>query len=188
MVTKLTPLAGEDRELLYEMAAPMFTEGECYAFAIALHRGLDWPIVGLMQGEIVRHALTRMPSGKLFDVRGEIEDERVGEPYLKPPYDLRDIDEKTLYAKRPILDGTIAHARKMAEALWPELPWKSTYAGRARIFADELETLCRRHGIWIRAPVPAQPPFLAPQHGEEGGYELRPTADGYGFTIDRYFK
>lgn len=115
----------------------------------------------------------------------------MGRPFdLPPPYDLREVAVADL-VREGEPDYTRAHsvhvARRFAEAIWPELPWKESFAKRVVAFADELEALCRKHKLWIRASVPATAPLIALGEDDEGGYQLRPTVDGMTFTIDRYF-
>lgn len=187
MPTILRVLSEEERVAMHENWRPVYFDGECYAFAVALHRGLGWQIIGLMNGEEIRHACVRSPEGKLHDVRGFITEEEFGNPFLAPPYELREIEESDLCAVRPVQDGSIKYARIMAENVWPELPWQETLAKRAQVFADAIEAVCREHGFWIRSPYPAALPLLAKGDGDEGGYELQLTADGLTYTIDRYF-
>ena len=79
----------------------------------------------------------------------------------------------------------MAFARKMAEKIWPELPWIVSEAKRVSAFCDELEALCSKHGLWIRAPYPSSKPVLAIGEGDEAGYSVYPTDDGLSYTIDR---
>lgn len=195
------------REAIADMCAGIFLHGECYAFAIALHRGIGWPIVALMarvesvlkelgededaflypKGEIPLHAAVRRPDGMLHDARGVFPEEEIGEPFgIAAPHRLVNLAESDLRAIRPVGDRTVARARRFAEALWPDLPWKETAAGRVAAFAAELEDLCRRRGLWIRGPVPGSLPLVCEEGGEEGGYVVRPTADANAFLINRF--
>ncbi len=176
----------EDHALLHDMYRNIFLNGECYAFAIALHEGLGWPMVGLMKGDTIWHAGVRTPDGRVHDVRGFLTEEVFASYFLSPPFVLRSVDEGMLRAVRPIDEHTIKHARHLAETLWPTLPWKETYAMKVRAFAEELETLSRRHGFWITGSVPAQAPRLYKGCGDEGGYRVSPTISGQAYTIARY--
>jgi hypothetical protein len=80
----------------------------------------------------------------------------------------------------------IKRAWQLAEVMWPDLPWIDTTTAKVVAFADELEELCRKHGLWIYGGVPADPPRLYLGGGDEGGYELFPTIDGSTHTINRY--
>lgn len=188
MAVILEPLLKEDREMFYSMLRGTYLDGECYAFAIALHRGLGWPMEGLMQGKVIRHAAVRSPDGSLHDVRGFISDHEFGSPFLEPPYVIRAIEEYELFDARTIEDGSIANARRTAELIWPELPWVETNADKCAAFASDIEAVSRKHGLWIRGAVPAQSPLIAAECGEEGGYRLRSTLDGITFTLERYFE
>lgn len=195
MSTKFVYLKGDFRDHLNDMCLGMYLDGSCYEFATALHRGLGWPMVGLMKGSIlikpiIRHVAVRQPDGKLRDVRGEITIEEFGAPFeeLEPPYITRDVTEADLLDTRSVAENAIELAAKFAEALWPELPWLSGQQKLYKQFADGLEELSRRTGVWIRSPVPACPPVLSDAFGEEKGYVLEQTAEGLGFTIDRLLR
>lgn len=180
------PAGQEDRDILHELCLGLYLHDECYAFAIALHQGLEWPIVGLMDGKIVIHAGVRSPEGRLHDVRGRLGEEEFGSPFLSPPFTLCDVDPSQLYAIRPIDDLSIARARRSAEVIWPDLPWIDSFASRAKVFTDELELLCRKHGLWMWNQ-PGSPTRLSQGDGSEGGYALRPSAEGSAMLIERYF-
>ncbi len=176
----------EDHELLRSLFRSTYLDGECYAFAIALHRGLNWPIVGLMKGDVVWHAGVRSPDDRVHDIRGFLTEDEFGGHFLSPPFTFHNVSESDLLAIRPVHDYTIKHARRLAEVLWPDLPWIESTASKITAFTDELEALCRKHGLWIRGAVPANPPRLFIGGGDEGGYEVRPTIDGIAYTIDQY--
>ena len=176
----------EDHKMLYDAYRCIFLEGECYAFAMALNQGLGWPMVGLMKGNVIWHAGVRSPDGRIHDVRGLLMEEEFGTYFGLPASAIREITSDELYATRPVHEFTIKRARNLAEVLWPDLPWIESSAARVTAFADELEALCRKHGFWICAGVPADPPRLFPSFGEEGGYEVSPTIDGLAYTINRY--
>lgn len=188
MAALYKPLGDEERGCLHDMARAMFLDGECYAFAVALSRGLGRPMVGLMRGDEIRHATVYMISHLLHDVRGIFsqEDPKLGEPFgMSPPYTLRTITEGDLLAVRPVHERTIATAARFAEAIWPNLPWTNSRARRAAAFAEELEALSRKHKFWIRAPYPAAMPILCDGMDDEAGYTLQHTCDASSFTIDR---
>jgi len=192
MATRYTPLSGEALEVLRNTAQSVYLDGECYAFAIALKRGLGWPLAGLMEGDTIRHAMAYGISHKLYDVRGGFaqDDPKLGQPFsLRPPYQLRQIKEEQLRQVRPVHERTIRHARKLAEIIWPNWPWRSASSAHARMtaFLDDLESISRRHGVWVRAaiPNPAMWPHLSEHEGDESGYTLYPTEDGQGYIFDR---
>lgn len=177
----------KDREMLHSMYRRFFLEGECYAFALALNQGLGWPMVGLMKSSTILHAGVHAPDGRFHDIRGFLTEEKFGGHFLSPPFIIREVVADELYATRPIDEHTIKKARQLAEVLWPDLPWVSTHAMKVQAFADELEALSRKHGLWICGGVPADPPRLFIGGGDEGGYVVRPTVDGLSHTINRYF-
>jgi hypothetical protein len=163
----------------------MYLDGQCYEFAFALRRKLGWPMVGLMDGEIIRHVLVREPEGALRDVRGRLAMTDVGKPFgMQEPYELRDVEEADVLRMRLVSEGSVDMAGRLAELVWPELSWNGE-AKRMAAFADELEALSRKHGVWIRAPYPAALPILSGAFGEEAGYTITPTANAGGYMIDR---
>lgn len=192
MTTRMHQLAedSEDREILYDQLLSVYLDGECYAFAIALHRGLAWPIVGLMEDLVPRHVVVRMPSGMLRDVRGKeftADDPELGAPFsLTPPYVLQEIHESNLFVVRKIQDHSIALARSMAERLWPDLGWKNPLEPRVRAFVDALEMLCKEHGFCIRSPYVTTRPIISPLEGDEGGFDVFHMPHCTDFTFDRY--
>lgn len=192
MVVILTQLNGEDWTHLHELAKSMYLDGACYEFAIALHRGLGWNLFGIMCSDVIRHAVVQHPREPHLwrDVRGAVTRADVGTPFgVSAQATIRLIQEDDLRAVRPVTEHDIANATRIAQRLWPELPWKEPQDHKVLAFALELEVLSRKHGIWIRSSVPAQQPHLAMSDGEdEFGYILSPTANVTGYTIDRHFK
>lgn len=179
----------EVMEFMRDLCRSMFLDGECYAFAVALHCGLSWPMFGLMRNNEIRHAFlypANVSNGVFFDARGYIAEEKLGKPFgVDQPYELRQIEEKDLYAKRPILDNSIDKARQFAEIIWPNLPWKGgTRADKILEFAREFEALSRKHGLWIRAAFPGTPPLLAEGCGDES-YSLKLMPDGLTYSVAR---
>jgi len=195
IVRKLKKKDGKlEWQKLREIYEGLYLRGSCYAFAIALNEGLGWPIVGLfvkrIEMELIDHAGVRAPDGKIFDVRGFISEEEFGNLYTGPPYDLREITREHLDATSAAGVGeySLKRARQIAEILYPELPWRETRASLVTAFADELEALCRKHNKWIRSPLAVHAPQLQEGDGSEGGYELLPTLDGLGYTINCYLR
>lgn len=176
-------------EFIRDLCKSMFLDGECYAFAIALHRGLGWPMLGLMCNNEIRHAFlhpANVSSDVFFDARGYISEEKLGKPFSADlPYELRQIEEKDLYSARPILDNFIDKARQFAEIVWPNLPWRGgTRANKILTFSKELEALSRKHGLWIRGTFPGTPPLLAEGCGDES-YSLKLMPDGLTYSVAR---
>lgn len=175
MVVVIQNLDNETLREFHELCEGVYLDGECYTFAIALHRNLGWPIVGLMHKGTVRHALVRRPEDQvLFDARGPVTQAELGEPFGIPlPYDLKPIEENDLRRIKPIQEQGIARTLELAEKLWPDLPWKNSAQKRALRFAEELEQLSRKHGIWLRSRVGADSlPLLYVGYGDETGYTL----------------
>ncbi|MFC1594976.1 hypothetical protein ACFL3E_00930 [Patescibacteria group bacterium] len=187
MTTLFQPL-NETQKNLHELYRHMYLHGGCGIFALALHHGLGWPLFGLMKGKEICHAVVRSPDGKFFDVRGPITEKEIGIPYnLKPPHKIRPVTEDEVKNMKPLHDAIIEHIMENAEIIFPDLPWKFTgFTARVRKFVDELEKLSRKHGCWIRSPIPTQLPVITPEFGEEAGYEV--SCAGYEFTLDRHLK
>ena len=195
MTTRIEPLSRDDQELygvFLTEGKPSFLYGMCYAFAIALHHGLGWPMVGprVEPGEQMWHVALRRPDGRLHDARGPLSDQEFGVPFARDcgTYVLVDVTEAELQNMKFHNDHMIVHARRVAEHTWPELPWKETRSTRLVAFADELEALSRKHGLWLRAPFPNTPPVISESGDAEDGYTLTPMLGGLGFTIDRRLK
>ena len=165
MTTVIKRLEQEDLGFLHEMCRSIYLEGECYAFATALHRGLGWPMVGIMDfidstdKKVIRHVAVKSPDEILYDARGVVSDEELGVPFdLHSPYEMRTVTEDELVRDREtaeVRERSIRMAQKFAETLWPNLPWKESFESRVKAFADALESLSREHELWIRSPVPA---------------------------------
>ncbi|HBI50598.1 MAG TPA: hypothetical protein DDY21_01980 [Candidatus Moranbacteria bacterium] len=185
-------LESDLREILHSIIIGLCLDGECYAFAIAMHRCLSWPMIGLMQGELIRHAGVVDPDGNIWDCRGKVGEKEFGEPFLdiKFPYETRPITEEQLKVVAPLLSNRepfIESLSKKAQMVWPELPWKSdTLVVRVRAFAEELEALSRKHSLWIYGNLPTALPAIAEGDGEEKGYALKAVMGGY--MINRSFQ
>lgn len=188
MPAKIEPLEEEYRESLSSLACLSYLDGHCYEWAVALHRGTGWPLVGLMQGSAIRHAVVGRPGGDYQDVRGRVATAELGTPFnLGSCYELRGVTEDDLRAMRPLSEHSISIAARIAETLSPDLPWKAGAKDRALAFAEELETLSKKYGFYLRSAYCNNKPILEDLDGEEGGYVVAPTANGLAFTIDRYF-
>lgn len=192
MPTKIVYLSGEFAEYLRDMCIGMYLDGQCYEFAIALHNGLGWPMVGIRANylgkDTVRHAVVRHPNGNFFDARGEVTtEEELVAPFGLDRYYLVNVTEGDLRAVRLVESYNIETSRRIAEARFPLLPWSISQRARYKEFADGLEALSLKTGVWIRGSVPASAPVLADSGGDEEGYTLRQTAEGLGYTINRRF-
>jgi hypothetical protein len=185
--------SGRAAAFLQGLVEGAYLDGQCYELAAALRRGLGWPMVALMVGDLVRHAVVRHPDGGFWDARGRVGEEALGAPFGLTPggFALREVEEADLRAVRSVPPDAVTSAARLAMALWPDLPWRElpwrepTWRDRVVAFAEELEELSRRHGVWLRSAVPAAPPMLARGEGDESGYRLVQTADGTGWGVDR---
>jgi hypothetical protein len=190
MTTIVHTLGKRNWKGLHEIYENGYLHGGCYEFAIALHQGLGWPLVGLFIQKYeaewkIEHAGVRTPDGKVFDIRGPISEKTFGEPYTCPPYDVREITIADLTAPAPVSEHAIQKARCLGEMLWPGLPWRNSYLSELVAIVDELEAFSRKHNKWIRTPPGTiSPPQLQEGDGSEGGYDLRPMINGSGYTIN----
>jgi hypothetical protein len=182
----------EDRAGLHSIILARHLDGECYAFAIALSRGLGWPITGIMHKGEIRHAVVCSPAGVFFDARGMVSEKELGEPFgLEAPYELVPIKQTDLFDLRfggvlsEIAEQELRIIQDYAELVWPDLPWLSPRSARFLAFVDELEQLSRKHAIWVFAPTPGQRPPLTIGEGDEKGYVLSPTLNNTIWTVDR---
>jgi len=179
----------ESKELLQKMCEGIYLNRESYALAVALHRGTGFPIMGLKEkaSGVIRHAAVETPKGALIDARGyTVRHDLFARPFGNlSECNLVGVTEEDLFATGPIHDGSIITASKMAQAIWPELPWNGTTTReRIRTYLEEMEALSKKHRFWIRAPVPGCPPPLAEAHGNES-YVAQLTSDGMTYVIDR---
>ncbi len=184
-------LSHNDREDL-RLSNMLYLDGECYAFAIALHRLTSWTIVGLMQGDVPFHAAVRDDRNRLRDFRGVVPHAKFGPHFgMYPPYDLRDLVPDDLLRVRPVSEHSIATALTLAEAIWPDLP-QPPWCRRARAvrFAEALERVCHEHGMWFTAPIPGTHgwPFLTFDDDDRQGIELRPAITGNSFYVNSHFE
>lgn len=124
--------------------------GQCYHLAIALHHGLGWPLVGLIDNGKIIHAGVRSPEGKLWDGRGKVSEKEFVKPFSKNPPVIRDITEDDLQTTGTVQKHAVEVMQEKAQAVWPKLPWKQkTREERVVAFADELEALSRKHKLWV---------------------------------------
>jgi hypothetical protein len=192
MPTRVFALDEESRKHLHALLMNIFLDGECYAFATALHEGLGWPLMGIVGTDgVVYHAAVQAPDGRFFDARGYVSLRDFSTPFSLPRQTLVQPVTLEMFTRKgePAFarEHSVASARRMAEDVWPELPWKDSAAARAMRFCEELEVLSRKHGLWIRSPYPTARPHLAESGADEAGYELRRAEGGFSFTLDRYF-
>lgn len=195
MVTKVITLDEADPEAYAEFKAvqrSQYLDGECYAFAIALHEGLGWPLIGLIREdgpvpEEIWHAGVRTPEGKLLDVRGALGPIEFTQHFLPGRFHVIGITPQQLREVRPVPEYSVQAARVAAELLFSSLPWKDPLLERIKAFGDRLEEISHELGISIRAMLPAQPPIAYASYGDETGYTFRQAPNGQGFTFDRRF-
>ena len=161
--------------------------GQCYPFAIAMHRELGWPIVGIKRGEDIVHVGVRSPEWDIWDGRGKVSETEFVSPFAHGEVSLtEDIEEDDLFSRQDISDYMIESFTMKIQSLWPYLPWLQKTCEKKTIeFARRLEKLSRKYKIWILAPFAAALPVLSEGMDDEAGYELKLMPDGVTFTINR---
>lgn len=184
----MTTIIEEDefgREFLISLLATSIF-GQCYPLAIALHRNLGWPMVGLFSDDRIIHAGVRSPEGKIWDGRGEVSQEEFTKPFAYISNVIRDVTEEELFARNKVSEHLVDMMTEKAQVVWPELPWKyNTFQDRIIAFADELEMLSRKHKLWICGNTPMSLPIVFKGCDDEVGYAIKPTLDGVTYTINR---
>lgn len=177
----------EERQQQYSIIAGGYLKGSCFEFAIALHRSLGFPIIGLIADDTIHHAAVKCPDGQLFDARGHFPAAEFGKPFgLGPFNETREITETDLFDDREIQERAINMALRCAEALWPEESWTDSLASKALAYAEEIEEVSRKHGLWLWGGVATCPPLISDIPNEEvSGYTVRPLATIGGFSLHR---
>ncbi len=184
-----TKLTAQDFEALHITAKGLFLHGQCYEFAIAIHRATGWSLVGLMKESVIEHAGVRGHDGLIYDSRGANTSEDFSKEFNLTPDNVQTIVEKDLYATRKIFEGSIRLASRIAQSLWPELPWRpNTLHSRMIAFMEDLERLSYDHNLWIRSTIPGCRPVISEGDDLEGGYFFSPTVTASAYVMDRYFK
>lgn len=194
MTLVMKRLSRDDTECLHSMLKATYLDGDCYAFAIALHRELWWPMYGLItngtDGErVIRHAFVDggyARSGIYFDARGWFNEASLSQLFgvSRASGDIAPVTEDDLRAVRPVRESSIANAARMAEVLWPDLPWKGRLR-RVEAFARELEELSRKHGFWVTGPTVTTWPALYEGSEDVAGYTVTPTPSANAYLISR---
>lgn len=195
MPTRIRTADHDTQDFLQELIRETYLDGQCYKLAIALHRGLGWPLVGLIQADqdVMRHAAVYHPNGALFDARGEVTEEEFMAPFGPGKVVPLATEFHVRHLNRPIPELAIMTAGKLAMSVWPDLPWTEyTYLNSMMAFLAGLEALCREHGFWLRdsaglGSAPALWPSVAVAEGDESGYKLAATGVG-SYVINRVLK
>lgn len=178
-------LSEEDREALQEAISGRYLHGDCYSFAIALHRRTGWQLVGAVDREgLALHAGVRRPDGVYLDVRGFMGEywfldgwtQAVGIAEMSEA-DLLAVDSKQM-------DERIAKADVHIDRLFPDLPGSDEAGKRIGAFLQGLHALCREHGFYIRAQTPGMRPVIYSAHGDEAGFCADELCIG-GWAFDR---
>jgi hypothetical protein len=190
-MTIIKPVDDDVGEFLDGFISTTYLNGQCYELAIALHRGLDWELIGLVQDlygqSVIRHAAVKHPQGGYFDGRGWLSDEEFILP-LGQGGIISFTETELKHRTRSIPENAVAMAGKLAMSRWPELPWlPDTYFKKVVSFLDDLDQLCRRHGFWLCADTATSWPMIVAGDGNEIGYALATTGNG-SYTTNRYLK
>lgn len=193
MPTVIKPLDDDVREFLDNMLKGIYLEGQCYEMAIALHRGLNWPLIGFVQDmygqSVIRHAAVRHPENGFFDGRGWVSEQNFFAPFgEKGSIITFELETELKHRTRPIQESGIKMAGKLAMSRWPELPWVAdTYFQKIGAFLNDIERVCRRHGFWFSSPTAAGWPMIVTGENDEVGYALATTGNG-AYTANRLLK
>lgn len=179
-------ISRKTKKLLRDFLAATI-HGNCYHFAIAMHRGLGWPIVGLVQNREIIHAGVKSPGDeKFWDGRGALSRKEFIEPFACDYLRFSDITEEDLAISKNFSEHAVEILLEKAQLAWPELPWKvETFQEKIIAFAKELKELSQKHGIWICASLPNGPPVIFKGEGDELGYRLTLSVEGNAFMINR---
>ncbi len=174
-------------EFLKGLLRQTYLDGQCYELAIALNRGLDWELVGLLQEHVVRHAAVRHPEGGYFDARGHVTEDEFIKPFGNGTITTFNLQDDLRRLTRPIPEHSIMMAGKLVMSAFPYLPWKhESYISAIREFVEDLEKLSRKHGFWLIGQLPASSswPRIVVAHDDEEGYEIEPIGNG-DYVINR---
>lgn len=176
MVT-FVPLTEEERDPLISFLGS-YLYGRCFIYALAVARGTGEQLVVIEDRSGIVHAGVRTTEGLCKDVRGTMEGYAFAAPFTSGNHLIRESSEEELLRVsleangEPITEGMVLQARRHAESLWPDWPWKESHLNKMRSFVEELETLCRKHGLWLREPSPSTLPIIYPSDGEGESFEI----------------
>lgn len=184
---KIKPLNPEDLSLLRSSLLDAYLLSNCFPFAIALHRGLNWSIIGIREvgSTVIYHAGVVTPKKTFFDARGEtdkLNDFTLPfDDYTNKGFEMIEVNEKDLIGTKPINNDFIETTSIMIQTAWPELPWNNnTLQHRIRLYAEELEALSQKHNLWIRESFVTTRPIFG-----DSDYVLQPTLDCFGYSLKR---
>jgi hypothetical protein len=171
MARHITEPLGHDVDTARAVFAGQYLHGQCVALAIAIHRRTGWPLVASRgRRRELLHAGVRTPSGLCMDIRGEVGERDFmalhGADHVTPA------DEATLLEEDPkIGEGAIRQADERLALLFPGLPGPDARLTRIEAFANDLEEVCRRHGIWLRDDGP-HGIIAYDGYGDEAGFRI----------------
>lgn len=171
------PLSEEERDPLISFLGE-YLHGKCFIFALAVARGTGEQLIVVEDRSGIVHAGVRGQDGMCKDVRGSLDDISFAEMFVFGEHLIRDTSEEELCRVslaangEPITEDMLERARRHAESVWPAWPWKESHLRKVIQFAQELEALCRKCGVWVREPYPATLPIIYPSQGEEKGFEI----------------
>ena len=185
MATLIEPLAETERDSLFN--SPPFNEGgACLELALALHEGLGWQLMQIETDGAIRQCCVQQPDGVLFDLLRPMEPENL-EVRFGPDHFVRAVAADWVKREYEVSTDAIAQAHWWAWCVRPDLPWQSDPSQQYADFAAELDQLCRKHGVYLRASLTTQPMVVAPLNGGELGFTICPTPNSVrpSFTIER---
>lgn len=184
-------LSDENSEQMRSMLSTLYLEGMCYPFALAVHMGSGWRMVGFMAEGEIHHVGVRCPEGRYFDARGFVEEDSIRKPFTRVG-DLPEVDVSVedLMRHPKSSDHNVERALELVQVAYPfDIPWvEGTPLKKIEAFATALEQLCREHRVWIRAALPTCLPVVYHWDGDEtieDGFVISFTMNGGGYFIDR---
>lgn len=184
-------LSEEDRAAAHASNMHFFN-GNCYSFAVALHRLTGWQIVGLVRSCEIwpDHVGVRDPDGNLRDYRGIVPYKEFGRYFgYTAPYKLRDYSPEELARSSGVRESLVELALDLIEVIWPELPMRiDGKLARAHRFTAAMEQLCRDHDIWFTTTAQGTAfwPFMSFGDDIAQGIELRPALIGNSYFFNRH--
>jgi len=149
--------------------------GLCVAFAIAIQRKLRYgELYGIFRGDELMHAGNRS-NGMFFDVRGFMRSVEFTDGWSGCDVRLT-TEEELLRCDPKITEELIRKAEFELELMYPAHclnKRESQTRDRIRKFTEDLEKLCKRHGVYIRGELPHEGPIIYEAYGDEKGFEVQ---------------
>ena len=137
------------------------------------------PLVALRRrsGHLI-HAGVRTGIREFRDVRGALSEEKFIAPYVNVgPLEILEISEQDLLREAPASEEMVERAHRHLAELFDDLPITKEKNQRLTSFLEELGSLCREHGYWLRGQT-SSGIVLYEAYGEEAGYRATHVPGG----------